>query len=52
MTQTNETALQTVVEPHLLAHGYIAVDRTGFDHQRAIFTEAVRAFIRATQSRG
>jgi hypothetical protein len=51
MTQTNETALQTVVKSHLLAHGYIAVDRTGFDHQQAIFSEAVRAFIRATQQR-
>jgi hypothetical protein len=32
MTQSNEAALETVVETHLLANGNIAVERTGFDH--------------------
>jgi hypothetical protein len=49
MTQTNGTALQTVVETHLLANGYVAVDRNGFDCQRAIFPEIVLAFIHAIQ---
>ena len=49
MTQTNETPLETAIETHLLANGYVAVNRDGFDRQRAIFPETVRAFIRATQ---
>jgi hypothetical protein len=32
MTETNEAALETVVETHLPANRYIAVERTGFDH--------------------
>jgi hypothetical protein len=32
MTQRNEATLETVVETHLLANRYIAVERTGFDH--------------------
>jgi hypothetical protein len=32
MTQTNETALKTVVESHLLPNGYIVSERTGFDY--------------------
>jgi type I restriction enzyme R subunit len=45
----SEAAFETVIEAHLLANGYIAVDRAGFDRQRAIFPESVLAFIRTTQ---
>jgi hypothetical protein len=31
MTQTNEAALDTIVETLLPANGYVAVDRDGFD---------------------
>src|SRR5262249_42970233 len=31
-------------------HGYVRVDREGFDRERAIFPEAVLSFIRETQS--
>src|SRR5215831_538447 len=45
----SEAAFETVIETHLLANGYVAVDRAGFDRERAIFPETVLAFIRATQ---
>jgi type I restriction enzyme R subunit len=44
-----ETAFETVIEAHLLAHGYVPVDRAGFDRGRAIFPETVLAFIHETQ---
>src|SRR5436309_4791108 len=47
--QYDERAFETVIEAQLLANGYIAVDRDGFDRERAIFPETVLAFIRATQ---
>ncbi|MBM4456435.1 MAG: type I restriction endonuclease subunit R [Chloroflexi bacterium] len=49
MPQTSEAAFETVIETHLLAHGYAAVDRAGFDRGRAIFPQTVLDFIRATQ---
>jgi hypothetical protein len=49
MTQTNEAAFETVIETHLLANGYMTVNRDGLDRERAIFPETVLAFIRATQ---
>ena len=49
MTQTNEAAFETVIETHLLANGYVVVDRGSFDRERAIFPETVMAFMRATQ---
>jgi hypothetical protein len=49
MTQTNEAAFETVIETHLLANGYVTVNRDGFDRERAIFPATVLAFIRATQ---
>ncbi len=52
MTQAprhSEAAFETVVEHHLLDHGYIAVPREGFDRERAIFPSAVLDFIRETQ---
>lgn len=45
----SEAAFETVIEAHLLAHGYVAVDRGSFDRQRAFFPDTVLAFIRATQ---
>src|SRR5215510_8606469 len=45
----SEAAFETVIEAQLLANGYIAVKRDSFDRERAIFPEAVLAFIRATQ---
>src|SRR5947199_4206057 len=45
----SEAAFETVIESHLLANGYVAVDRGSFDRERAIFPETVLAFIRATQ---
>jgi type I restriction enzyme, R subunit len=44
-----ESAFETVIEAHLLAHGYVSVDRAGFDRERAIFPETVLAFIQETQ---
>jgi type I restriction enzyme R subunit len=45
----SEAAFETVIETHLLANGYITVNRDGFDRQRAIFPWTVLAFICATQ---
>ena len=45
MKQTNEAAFETVIETHLLANGYVAVDRD-FDRERAIFPDVVLEFIR------
>ena len=42
-------AFETVIEKHLLANGYAAVDGKGFDRERAIFPESVLSFIRDTQ---
>jgi type I restriction enzyme, R subunit len=44
-----EAAFETVIETHLLAHGYISVDRAGFDRERAMFSDTVLAFIKETQ---
>ena len=45
----SEAAFETVIEAHLLGHGYLAVPRESFDPERAIFPEVVLAFIRETQ---
>jgi type I restriction enzyme, R subunit len=45
----SEAAFETVIEAQLLTNGYVAVDRDGFDRERAIFPKTVLAFIRATQ---
>ena len=34
MTQTNEAAFEAVIEAHLLANGYVPVNREGFDRAR------------------
>lgn len=49
MTHTKETDFESVIETHLLANGYTAVDRDGFDRERAIFPPVVLDFIRAVQ---
>ena len=36
-----ESAFETVIETHLLTNGYVAVDRAGFDRERAIFPATV-----------
>jgi len=45
----SEAAFETVIEAHLLKHGYVSIAREGFDRERAMFPEAVLAFIRETQ---
>ncbi len=47
----SESAFETVIEGHLLANGYISVDRDGFDRERAIFSDVVLSFIRETQKK-
>jgi type I restriction enzyme R subunit len=47
----SEAAFETVIEQHLLGHGYFAVSRDGFDRERAIFPSVVLDFIRDTQPR-
>ncbi len=41
MNRHTEAAFETVIEAHLLAHGYTPVDRAGFDRKRAVFPETV-----------
>ncbi len=45
----SEAAFESVIEAHLLAGGYVALNRDGFDCARAIFPETVLSFIRDTQ---
>ncbi len=52
MTSTprhSEAAFETVIEHHLLGHGYVAVSREGFDRECAIFPFVVLDFIKDTQ---
>ena len=49
MKRTTEAAFESVIEAHLLAHGFISVASDDFDRKRAIFPETVLAFIRETQ---
>lgn len=46
---TREEDFESVIEAHLLAHGYDAIDKTVYDPVRALFSEITLAFIRATQ---
>jgi len=45
----SEFAFETAIEAHLLANGYVPVDRKGIDCARAIFPDVVLGFIRETQ---
>lgn len=47
----SEGAFETVIEGVLLANGYDHQPAEGFDRERAIFPDAVLAFIRATQAK-
>ncbi len=49
MAETSEKSFETVIEAHLLDHGYASVAVEGYDRERAIFPETVLAFIRKTQ---
>ena len=44
-----EACFETVIEAHLLEHGYVRVPGEGFDRERAIFPGSALAFIRETQ---
>ncbi|KAM3113169.1 hypothetical protein [Phormidesmis sp. 146-33] len=44
----SEAAFESVIENHLLTHGYIQV-KSRFDRTRAIFPDEAIAFIRTTQ---
>ena len=49
VTQKTEAAFESVIESHLLENGYVSLAGHAFDPHRAIFPEAVLAFIRETQ---
>lgn len=51
MNMHSEFAFETVIEAHLLAHGYESVAKSAYDLDRALFPEITLAFIRATQAR-
>ncbi|MGA7982421.1 MAG: type I restriction endonuclease, partial [Chromatiaceae bacterium] len=51
MGQHTEHVFETVIEAHLLEHGYERIPPAGFDRERAIFPGTVLAFIRETQPR-
>jgi len=48
MNRANEAAFETVIEAHLLQHGYEPVPADAFDRERAIFPLNVLAFIHDT----
>ena len=48
-TRHSEAAFETVIQAHLLAHGYVPISPTRFDRDRAIFPDTTLAFIRKTQ---
>lgn len=45
----SEGAFETVIEAHLLGHGYVCVPKESFDRENAIFPQIVLAFVRETQ---
>ena len=49
--QHDERAFETLIEAHLLAHGYVATPQEAFDPELAIFPEIALEFIRETQPR-
>ena len=49
MSQTSESAFETVIEAHLLRNGYVSIAREDFDRDHVIFPDTVLAFIRETQ---
>ena len=51
MPQITEQAFESAIEAHLLADGYVAIDRAGFDAEHALFPAVVVDFIRQTQAK-
>lgn len=47
----SENSFETVIESHLLFHGYTNIPADSFDRERAIFPVTVLAFIRETQKK-
>ena len=45
----SEAAFETVIEAHLLGHGYVPIGPEDFDRESAIFPGAVLSFIQETQ---
>lgn len=39
-----EGAFESVIESHLLANGYVSVDKAAYDPERAVFPDVVGAF--------
>jgi type I restriction enzyme, R subunit len=46
--RSSEAAFETVIEAHLLGHGYTSLS-TSYDCERAIFPDVALHFIQATQ---
>jgi type I restriction enzyme R subunit len=51
MKPTQEAAFGSVIELDLLAKGYVAVDKAGFDRERAVFPKVTLAFMGETQAK-
>lgn len=49
VSRHSEAAFETVIEHHLLGHGYVPVSPTDFHRERAIFPSHVLDFIQETQ---
>ena len=47
----SEISFESVIESHLLVHGYTKISADSFDRERAIFPVTVLAFIRETQKK-
>jgi type I restriction enzyme R subunit len=45
----SEAAFEAVIEAHLLANGYVTVNRDSFDREWVIFSATALTFIRTTQ---
>jgi type I restriction enzyme, R subunit len=46
-----EAAFESSIEAYLLGRGYLGVERSGFDRERALFPDIALAFIRETQQK-
>lgn len=49
VSRHSEAAFETVIEHHLLGHGYVPVSPTDFHRERAIFPSLALDFIKGTQ---
>lgn len=50
-TQTKEIAFEKSIEQVLLANGYVSLASSAYDKEKAIFPDALIAFIQATQAK-